>query len=109
MPNGWFDWVKPFLAIDDTYILNNCSLDSFLFLRFLRVLSIVCLVGCCLAWPVLLPVHETGGSGLVQLDKLTIGNIRVPLRFYAHAAVAWCFFGPLPVFSYHLLCATCDP
>lgn len=57
------------------------------------MLSIICLVGACLAWPILLPVHGTGGSGLKQLDLLTIGNIKLPLRFYAHAVVAWFFFG----------------
>ncbi|KAK3368352.1 hypothetical protein B0H63DRAFT_528720 [Podospora didyma] len=93
LPDGWFNWIRPFLAVDDDYILNNCSLDGFLFLRFLKILAIICLAGCCLAWPVLLAVNGTGGSGLKELDLLTIGNIKLPSRFYAHAAVAWCFFG----------------
>ncbi|KXX73846.1 Uncharacterized protein RSN1 [Madurella mycetomatis] len=103
LPGGWFDWIKPFFAIDDNYILNNCSLDGFLFLRFLRVLSIICLAGCCFAWPILLPVHGTGGSGLSELDLLTIGNIKVAERYYAHVAVAWCFFG----FVLFMVCREC--
>ncbi|KAK4182390.1 hypothetical protein QBC35DRAFT_173186 [Podospora australis] len=93
LPNGWLDWVKPFLAIDDVYIINNCSLDGYFFLRFLKILSIICLVGGCIAWPILLPIHGTGGIGLIELDKMTIGNIRLPNKFYAHVTVAWCFFG----------------
>ena len=93
LPGGWFDWIKPFFAVTDEYILNNCSLDGFFFLRFLRVLSLICLVGACIVWPVLLPINSTGASGLVELDSLTIGNIELPSKFYAHALVAWCFFG----------------
>jgi hypothetical protein len=94
LPGGWFDWIKPFFAITDEYILNNCSLDGYFFLRFLRVLSIICLAGVCVVWPVLLPINSTGASGLLELDSLTIGNIKLADKFYAHVLVAWCFFGP---------------
>ncbi|KAK3986494.1 hypothetical protein QBC44DRAFT_333324 [Cladorrhinum sp. PSN332] len=103
LPNGWFNWIKPFWAIDDTYILNNCTLDAFLFLRFLRVLSIICLVGGCFAWPILLPINGTGGGGLSQLEELTIGNIEMPSKFYAHVVVAWSFFG----FVLFMVCREC--
>ncbi|KAK0717541.1 hypothetical protein B0T26DRAFT_299036 [Lasiosphaeria miniovina] len=93
LPNGWVNWIKPFFAIKDDYILNHCTLDGFFFLRFLRIISIICLAGACLAWPILLPIHGTGGFGLQELDLLTIGNIKLSDRFYAHVAVAWCFFG----------------
>lgn len=96
LPGGWFDWIKPFFAITDDYILNHCSLDGFFFLRFLRVLSTICLVGACIVWPILLPINGTGGSGLSELDSLTIGNITEANRFYAHALAAWCFFGLPP-------------
>ncbi|KAK0712078.1 hypothetical protein B0H67DRAFT_586939 [Lasiosphaeris hirsuta] len=103
LPDGWFNWIRPFLAINDNYILNNCSLDAYFFLRFLRILSIICLVGGCLIWPVLLPVHGTGGMHMKELDSLTIGNIEFPLRFYAHVAVAWSFFG----FVLFMICREC--
>ncbi|KAK0639756.1 hypothetical protein B0T16DRAFT_423705 [Cercophora newfieldiana] len=103
LPDGWFNWILPFFAIDDNYILNNCSLDAFFFLRFLRVLSIVCLVGVFAAWPILLPVHGTGGNRLAELERLTIGNIKLPSRYFAHAAVAWCFFG----FVLFMICREC--
>ncbi|KAK4169576.1 hypothetical protein QBC43DRAFT_64142 [Cladorrhinum sp. PSN259] len=103
LPDGWFNWILPFFAIDDTYILNNCTLDAFLFLRFLRVLSIICMVGGCFAWPILLPINGTGGAGLSQLEELTIGNIKLPSKFYAHVVVAWCFFG----FVLFMVCREC--
>lgn len=94
LPDGWFNWIKPFFAIDDDYILNNCSLDGFFFLRFLRVLSIICLVGCCAVWPILLPINGAGANRLHELNRLTIGNVWLADKFYAHAFVAWFFFGP---------------
>jgi hypothetical protein len=93
LPDGWFNWIKPFFAIKDDYILNNCSLDGFFFLRFLRMLSIICLAGVVVVWPVLLPINATGASGLLELDSLTIGNVKLPDKYYAHVLVAWCFFG----------------
>ncbi|KAK1828790.1 hypothetical protein QBC39DRAFT_374387 [Podospora conica] len=103
LPTGWFNWIRPFFAITDNYILNNCSLDAFFFLRFLRVLSVMCLVGGMIAWPVLLPIHGTGGNHLFQLEELTIGNIKLPLRYFAHVAVAWVFFG----FVLFMICREC--
>lgn len=93
LPNGWIDWIKPFWKIDDDYILNNCSLDGYLFLRFLRILSVICFAGLAISWPILLPVNATGGNLQRQLDKLTMGNIKLPSKYYAHVVVAWLFFG----------------
>lgn len=95
LPSGWFNWIRTFYNIPDTFILNSCSIDGFFFLRYLRVLSTICIAGCVFTWIVLLPVHSTGGRKLTQLDLLTIGNILDPYRFYAHVFVSWCFFGML--------------
>lgn len=93
LPSGWFNWIVPLAKIPDSFILNHCSLDGFFFLRYLKVLAIISFVGLCLTWPVLLPLHGTGGAGVKALDMLTIGNIEGSSRFYAHAVIAYCFFG----------------
>ncbi|KAJ3525540.1 hypothetical protein NM208_g11597 [Fusarium decemcellulare] len=93
LPAGWINWIRPYFQIPDTFVLNHGSLDGFFFLRYLKVLRNVFLVGICIAWPILFPVHITGGNGLEQLDILTIGNISDSKRMYAHVAVAWTFFG----------------
>ncbi|KAK4065985.1 uncharacterized protein Triagg1_8294 [Trichoderma aggressivum f. europaeum] len=94
LPSGLFNWIIPFFKIPDTYILNNGSLDAYFFLRYLKVLRNISLVGCCIVWPILLPVHGTGGNSLQQLDLLTIGNVTSgSSRLWAHAIVAWLFFG----------------
>ncbi|KAB5559526.1 hypothetical protein GE09DRAFT_1220207 [Coniochaeta sp. 2T2.1] len=93
LPNGWFNWIIPLIKLDDATVLRHCSLDGFFFLRYLKVLGIICFVGLCLTWPILLPLHGTGGSGLKELDLLTIGNVLKDAKFYAHVMVAYCFFG----------------
>ncbi|EGO58484.1 hypothetical protein NEUTE1DRAFT_82913 [Neurospora tetrasperma FGSC 2508] len=103
LPNGWIDWVKPFWKIDDDYILNNCSLDGYLFLRFLKILSVICFAGLAISWPILLPINATGGNLQRQLDKLTMGNIKLPSKYYAHVVVAWLFFG----FVLFMVCREC--
>ncbi|RFU76151.1 duf221 domain-containing protein [Trichoderma arundinaceum] len=94
LPSGLFNWIIPFLKIPDTYVLNYGSLDAYFFLRYLKVLRNISIVGCCIVWPILFPIHGTGGNDLQQLELLTIGNVVTgSSRLWAHAIVAWLFFG----------------
>ena len=93
LPRGWVDWLKPFFFVPERFILNHSSLDAFLFLRYLKVLGIICFAGVVCVWPILLPLHGTGGRKLSELDLLTIGNVAQATKFYAHVVVAWAFFG----------------
>jgi hypothetical protein len=57
---------------------------------------VLCVVGCCITWPVLFPVNATGGGGQAQLDILSYANIDQDTqsnRYYAHTFVAWIYFG----------------
>ncbi|KXX72840.1 Uncharacterized protein RSN1 [Madurella mycetomatis] len=96
LPTGFLDWVWSFWKIPDIYALQHQSLDAYLYLRYLRMTLVLCFVGCCITWPILFPVNATGGGGQVQLDILTYGNINQETqnnRYYAHAFVAWLYFG----------------
>lgn len=86
-------WFRDFYRIPPVFVLNHSSFDGYLFLRFLRVLGVICMVGIGLLWPTLLPIHATGGAGNQELDRLTLGNVKNPNRFYAHAVLAWVYFG----------------
>lgn len=83
----------PFFKIPDTYVLNNCTIDGFFFIRYLKVIRNICFVGCLLCYTILFPINATGGKHLSQLSALTIGNVADPNKMYAHLFVAWVFFG----------------
>jgi hypothetical protein len=87
--------MKDFYKVPDAAVLSNSSLDSFLFLRYLKVLCAIFGVGCILTWPILLPLHRYGGGGRSQLDMLTFANVEHPKWYYAHAFLAWIYFGTL--------------
>ncbi|KAF7718211.1 Uncharacterized protein PECH_006177 [Penicillium ucsense] len=92
LPSGWVNWFGAFLKIEDNHVLHRSSLDGYLFLRFLRVLCGICAFGCLITWPILLPIHATGGNGNTQLDLLSFSNVANPTRYYANALVAVILF-----------------
>ncbi|KIW88055.1 uncharacterized protein Z519_11165 [Cladophialophora bantiana CBS 173.52] len=86
-------WWHDFRALDDKFVLRHSSLEAYLFLRFLRLTVLICVVGCCLTWPILFPINATGGGGATQLDRISFSNVADGRRLYAHAVIAWVFFG----------------
>ncbi|CAO1596648.1 MAG: hypothetical protein LQ349_008130 [Xanthoria aureola] len=93
LPQGLLNWFGSFAKVPDSFVLNHQSLDGFLLLRYLKVASATCLVGCCITWPVLFPINITGGAGQKQLNLLTFGNVLDKNRYYAHVFIAWIFLG----------------
>ncbi|KAL4951283.1 hypothetical protein BDW69DRAFT_170396 [Aspergillus filifer] len=92
LPTGWLNWIGEFLKISDAHVLNHHSMDGYLFLRLLRMLCVMFFVGCLITWPVLLPIHATGGAGNIQLDALSFSNVKSTSRYYAHAIMACIYF-----------------
>jgi calcium permeable stress-gated cation channel len=90
---GILDWVNEFQDLDIKFVLRHNSLDAYLFLRFIKTIILICFVGCCLTWPILIPVNATGGGDATQLDRISFSNINDSNRLYAHAVVAWLFLG----------------
>ncbi|GAB7338894.1 hypothetical protein MBLNU457_5576t1 [Dothideomycetes sp. NU457] len=94
LPNGRFNWFKKFFALPDTYVLNHHTLDGYLFLRFLKMAVVTCLVGMVITWPILFPVNATGGGDAKQLDVLNMSNISGNYyRYFAHVVCAYIFYG----------------
>ncbi|KAM0208719.1 hypothetical protein ACHAQD_010309 [Fusarium lateritium] len=98
LPNGLFNWFGTFWKIPDAYALQHQSLDSYLFIRFLRICCTICFVSLCLTWPILFPVNATGGNGNSELEILSYSNINIDNstqrnRLYAHCFVAWLVYG----------------
>ena len=100
LSRGLTSWFGEFSKIPDSWVLNHESMDGYLLLRFLKISTVICLVGCLIIWPVLFPVNATGGGGQQQLDILHFANIRTPQnssRLYAHTFIGWIFFGMKPL------------
>ncbi|KAJ5051484.1 uncharacterized protein L3040_001260 [Drepanopeziza brunnea f. sp. 'multigermtubi'] len=94
VPSGKFNWLKPFSDLSDEYVLNHQSLDGYLYLRFIKMLTVICFVGSCITFPILFPVNATAGGTAQQFDLLSFANIpkNGKNRYYAHVFVAWIFF-----------------
>lgn len=88
-----FEWIRTIRQLNDKFVLEHSSLDAYLYLRFLRTTIFICFAGVCITWPILFPVNATGGGDASELDKLGFGNVHNKDRLYAHAVVAWLFFG----------------
>ncbi len=93
-----FNWIGEFWKIPDTYALQHQSIDSYLFLRYLRMLAVIPFVGCIVIWPVLFSVNATGGGDGSQLDVLSLSNVNTDVpsgknRLYAHVFIGWIFYG----------------
>jgi hypothetical protein len=68
-------------------------MDAYLYMRFLKMLVKLSFVGAIITWPILFPVNATGGGGESGLDIISFSNVNSPTRYFAHAVVAWIFFG----------------
>lgn len=91
---GILGWIRSMMKLPDTYVLRHHSMDAYLLLRYLKIATTICFVGCLITWPVLFPVNATGGGGKKQLDILSFGNVTGNLsRYYAHTFIAWIFIG----------------
>ena len=91
LPTGLFNWIGKFNQISDSIVLNHHSLDGFLLLRYLKISSAICLIGCCITMPILFPINITGGGINKELNMLAFGNVVDKNRYYAHTFVAWIF------------------
>ena len=89
---SYWDWIHTMRVVPDKFTLHHQSLDSYLFLRFLRTLIFICVVGAVITWPILLPVNATGGGTSKELNRISIGNVKKKSHLYAHATIAWVFF-----------------
>lgn len=93
LKSGIFGWFKDLVTRPESEILQEAGLDGYFFLRYLRLMVIVSLVGICVLFPILLAVNGTGGNGQGGFDLLSFTNVENPKRFYAHVFLGWLFNG----------------
>lgn len=89
---GALGWGKEFRELKDEFVLGHSSIDNYLWLRFFKMMILICFVGCFITWPVLFAVNATGGVGQTGLDVLSFSNISPGPRYYASCLVGWVFF-----------------
>lgn len=93
-PTGLLNWITSMYKLPDEHVLQHHSMDAYLLLRYLKLISMITFVGCCMTFPVLWPVNATGGGGKPQMDMLNFSNISHQYgRYFAHAFIAWFFVG----------------
>lgn len=89
---GLLGWRQEFTQLKDEFVLGHASIDNYLWLRFFKMLAMMCLVGCFITWPVLFPVNATGNAPDTDgLDILSFSHIEPGPRYYAQVFVAWAF------------------
>ncbi|GEQ71136.1 hypothetical protein JCM33374_g4817 [Metschnikowia sp. JCM 33374] len=92
LPKDPIRWIFVLLLKPHSFIIQQCGLDGYFFLRYLYIMGLLFLFGI-LTWVVLLPINATSGAGKQGLDQLSISNISQPKRYYAHAFMSWVFYG----------------
>ena len=58
-----FGWLSKLRGLSDDTTLNHHSLNAYLYLRFLKMLTLMAFVGAIVTWPVIFPVNATGAAG----------------------------------------------
>ncbi|RDA85130.1 hypothetical protein CP532_1560, partial [Ophiocordyceps camponoti-leonardi (nom. inval.)] len=93
--SSWLTWLSTLSQLPDAYTLPRQGIDSYLFLRFLRISTIICLTSILVSWPILFALNVTGMGGEGQLESLTYSNINIDkssTRLYAHCFIAWAIY-----------------
>lgn len=57
------------------------------------MIVLICLVGTCITWPILLPVYGTGNGDASGLSVVSFSHLNEVGRYYATCFVAFIFLG----------------
>lgn len=93
LKSGIFNWFKDLVTRREAEILQDAGLDGYFFLRYLRLIFIISIVGVLFVCTILLPVNGTGGNGNSGFNLLSFQNVKDTKRYYAHVFVGWVYFG----------------
>lgn len=102
LPKDPISWIFILLTKPHSFIIQQCGLDGYFFLRYLYVFGLTFVFGM-LSWTILLPVNATNGNGNTGLDQLSISNVKNKRRYYAHAFMSWLYYGSVVYVIYREL------
>lgn len=93
--SGLLDWLTATVRYDIEKVMDRGGLDSYFFLRFMRMLLWIFGVACCIILPILVPINATGSTAdmLIEprgMDNLSWSNIGPykSSRYSAHLVMA---------------------
>ncbi|AOW03694.1 hypothetical protein B0I72DRAFT_15369 [Yarrowia lipolytica] len=93
--SGLIDWLTATVRYDIEDVVDRGGLDSYFFLRFMRMLLWIFGVACCIIIPILVPINATGNtadmlSEPTGMDNLSWSNIGPykSSRYSAHLVMA---------------------
>ena len=90
-PPGLLAWVRPVFRTSSSEFIQKCGIDSYLFLRYMRLLLKIFVPMALVILPILLPINSTGANnGVSGMDKFgwqNIGPSKVD-RLTAHLVLA---------------------
>ncbi|KAJ9076775.1 phosphate metabolism protein 7 [Entomophthora muscae] len=87
LPSGLFGWILPLLRTRHSDVLENCGLDSYSILRFLRLFLYLFLIFSLAVPLTLIPLHVFDQLGLSGLDSVSISNLKDKSRIWGHASI----------------------
>lgn len=98
---GVYQWLVNMIKRPHSWMVLKTGPDGYFYLRYVAMVVILSVFGCCLCWPILFPINIVNGNGYTGLDMLTMGNVADKYRYIAHALVSWVFFGAVIYAIYH--------
>ncbi|KAF5098088.1 hypothetical protein D0Z00_002175 [Geotrichum galactomycetum] len=94
LDSGIISWLRDLVTRREAEILQDAGLDGYFFLRFLRLIFMISVIGILFLFPILLPVNATASSEQTGFNLLSFTNtVNFPSRYYAHVLMGWVFYG----------------
>ena len=88
------NWIKDAWSVPPDVLRDNVGLDTFMYLRFLRLGARIAAMGVAIS-AILIPVYATGsntGDSTIQFNQLTLARVsQGSNRMWATVMLWWCF------------------
>ncbi|KAL3229778.1 Phosphate metabolism protein 7 [Nakaseomyces bracarensis] len=97
------NWISFLLTRPHSFLIQHCSMDGYLYLRYLGIFTGISFISCFILFPILLPVNATNGNHLKGFEVMSFSNVKNKNRFYAHVFLSWIIFGLITYVIYREL------
>lgn len=94
LKSGIWQWFVDLVTRRESEVLQDAGLDGYFFLRYLRLIFLISVVGIVCLFPILLPVNATSNGGQDGFNLLSFTNAsNQKNRYFAHVFLSWLFYG----------------